>query len=158
MKQAQIYSQIFIYVLTIILTSFILVYGYNAVQDFRSRADTISCLKFRNDIKNSIDSMSSDFGSVKKKDFQLCKNYNEVCFVETFGKPVLPANVDPVIKDSVLSNAGTNLFLVDNIAKESFYAGNISVNPNVLCIKAREQKITLRLEGKGNHVLVSEWA
>lgn len=157
MKKSQLYSQIFIYILTIILVSFILVYGYNAVQNFKERAEKVACLKFQNDLSNAIESISSDFGSVKRKDLQLCAGYIQVCFVETFESPNLPSSIDPVIKDSVLSNTGRNVFLVENIAKESFYAGNISVEPDVLCIKAVNNKISLRLEGRGDHAILIQW-
>jgi len=156
-SKAQIYGQVFIYILTIILISFILVYGYNAVQNFRKRAEQVSCLKFKNDLQNSIESISSDFGSVKRKDLQLCVGYTQACFVESFESPNIPINTDPIIKDSILSGTGKNVFLGDNIAKESFYAGKISVEPDVLCIQAANGKISLKLEGKGNHVLLSQW-
>ena len=155
--EAQIYSQVFIYILTIILISFILVYGYNAVQNFKKRAEQVSCLKFKNDLSNAIESISSDFGSIKRKDLQLCAGYAQVCFVETFESPSISNSVDPIIKDSILSNTGKNVFLVEDIAKEAFYAGKISVEPDVLCIRAVSNKISLRLEGKGNHVLLSQW-
>src|SRR3989338_4969519 len=134
--KSQLYSQIFIYILTIILVSFILVYGYNAIYNFKKRAEQVSCLKFKNDLSNAVESISSDFGSVKRKDLQLCAGYSQVCFIESFESPVLPPNIDPIIRDSILSNTGRNVFLIENIAKESFYAGNISVDPDVLCIKA----------------------
>ncbi len=155
--KAQIYGQIFIYILTIILISFILVYGYNAVRNFKERAEKVSCLKFKNDLINAIESISSDFGSIKRKELQLCNGYTQVCFVETFESPNLPSNIDPIIKDSILSNTGRNVFLIENIAKESFYTGKISVEPDVLCIKAVNNKINLKLEGKGNHVIISQW-
>ena len=158
MKRAQIYSQIFIYVLTIILISFILVYGYNAVRNFRDRADQVACLKLKSELSNSVESISGDFGSIRKKDLQMCRGYTQICLVETFEKPKLPGRIDPVIKDSVLSNTGRNAFLADKIAKESFYAGKISVEPDVLCIKSVNNKVSLRLEGKGNHAIISEWA
>ncbi|MBI3035507.1 hypothetical protein HYY71_04235 [Candidatus Woesearchaeota archaeon] len=110
-KKSQIYNQIFIYILTIILISFILVYGYNAVQNFRSRAEQVSCLKFRNDMQNAVESISSDFGSVKRKDLQLCAPYSKACFVENFEMPVLDNNIDPIIKDSILSNTGKKYLL-----------------------------------------------
>lgn len=158
MRRAQLYSQIFVYILTIILVSFILIYGYTAVQNFRKRAEQVSCIKFKNDLSNSIESILSDFGSVKRKDLELCAGYSLVCFVETFQNIDMPSSTDPVIKDSILAGAGKNVFLVENIAKESFYAGNISVEPDVLCIEAANQKISLKLEGKGNHVLLSKWS
>jgi len=153
---AQLYSQIFIYILTIVLISFILVYGYNAVRNFEDRAEQVACLKFRNDLSNSIESISSDFGSVKRKDLQLCGGYSKVCFVETMESPILPNDADPIIKDSILSNAGKNVFLMEKIAKESFYAGKISVEPDLLCINSINSKISIKLEGKGNYTFLSQ--
>jgi len=158
MRRGQLYSQIFIYILTIILISFILVYGYNAVQNFKKRAEQVSCLKFKNDLISAIDSISPDFGSVKKKEFQLCAGYSKVCFVETFESPNIPNDIDPIIKDSILSSTGRNVFLAEDIAKESFFAGKISVNPDVLCIRAMNSRIAIKLEGRGNHAIVSQWS
>jgi|SRR3989344_5111575 len=157
MRKSQLYSQIFVYILTIMLISFILIYGYNAIQNFKKRAEQVSCLKFKNDLQNSIESVLSDFGTVKRKELQVCSGYPKVCFVESVESPNLPKNIDLIIKDSVLSNTGRNVFLVEETAKESFYAGKISVEPDVLCIKSVDNKINLRLEGKGNHVLLSQW-
>ena len=158
MGKAQLYGQVFIYVLSIMLISFILVYGYSSVKNFKNRAEQVSCLKFKNDLKNSIESILGDYGSVQKKDLQLCSGYAQVCFVENFESPTLPSNIDPIIKDSALSGTGRNVFLMDNTAKESFYAGNISVSPDVMCVNVTNNKISLRLEGKGDHVLLSQWA
>lgn len=155
-QKSQIYGQIFIYILTIVLVSFILVYGYNAVQNFKNRADEVACLKFKNDLSNAVESISSDFGSVKIKEFHLCPPYTKVCFVETFASPNLPSSTDPLIRDSISSNTGKNVFLVENIAKEPFYAGNISVEPDVLCISSAGNKVRLKLEGRGNYVLLSQ--
>lgn len=159
MKTSQLYNQIFIYVLTLLLTSFIIVYGYNTIQNFKQRAEQVSCIKFKNDLKNAIDAILSDYGSIRKEDLQLCYGYKQVCFIETFeeiDRNNLPTK-DPIIKDSILSDTGKNVFFVDQIAKESFYAGNISVNPDVLCINEINNKISLRLEGRGNYVLLSTW-
>ena len=158
MKAAQLYSQVFIYILTIILVSFILVYGYNSVQNFKNRAEQVACLKFKNDLQNAVERISSEFGTIERKDLQLCNGYVKVCFVETFENPDIPFNTDPIIKDNILSNTGKNTFLVENLAKESFYAGKISVEPDVLCVNAVNGKISLKLEGKGNHVSLSQWS
>ena len=39
MKKGQIQGQVFIYVLTLIITGIILIYGYNAITGIRNRAD-----------------------------------------------------------------------------------------------------------------------
>ena len=161
--KSQIYGQVFIYILTILLVSFILIYGYNAMQDFKDRAEQVSCLKFKEDLKSSIVSILSDFGSVKRKDFRVCNNYKEVCFVETYGFDIVfdadfdYSGIDPIIVDNIISKTGKNTFLVDNVAKELFYIGNISVDPDVFCINSKNSQISLRLEGVGNHVILSEW-
>lgn len=157
MKNSQIYSQVFIYILTIMLVSFILVYGYNTVNNFKKRADQVSCLKFKNDLSNAVEGALSDFGSVRKKDIYLCADSTEACFVETFEKPNLPPGIDPIIRDSIISSTGKNAFLVGSTVKESFYIGKISVEPDVFCIKSVNNKISLKLEGKGNYVLLSLW-
>jgi len=158
MKTSQLYNQLFIYILTILLSSFIIVYGYSTIQNFKQRAEQVACVKFKNDLKNAVDSILNDYGSVIRKDLLLCSGYKQICFIETFeeiDRNNLPTS-DPIIKDSILSDAGRNVFFVDQVAKESFYAGNISVNPDVFCINEINNKISLRLEGKGNYVLLSE--
>lgn len=158
MKKSQIYGQVFTYILTIVLMSFILVYGYNTIVDFKDRIEKGACLKLKTDLKNEFESITSDYGTVKRKSFQLCGGYTDICFVENFENPVLQGKIDLIIKDSVLSGTGMNAFLMKDIAKESFYVGKISVEPDVLCIKAIGNTVNLRLEGKGNHVLLSQWS
>ena len=158
MKNAQLYSQMFIYILTIFLTAIILVYGYNAIDNFRKRADQLSCLKFQNELKNAIESIYSDYGSVKKKDMQACSNYDKICFVESVKQPTIPANIDPLIKDSILSKTGKNVFFLENTAKESYYAGRISVDPDILCLQASNNLISIRIESRGDYALISKWS
>ena len=170
-NKSQLYSQIFIYILAILLTSFILIFGYNAVKDFQARTEQVACLKFQNDLKSAVNIISSDYGSVERKDLQLCSGYKGVCFVDYeineenknnlqflyVNYAAEPSIDDPIIKDSILSDAKKDVFFVDKIAKESFYVGKISIDGDVLCIKAVGNKISLKLEGKGDYTLLSEW-
>lgn len=166
MKNSQLHSQIFVYILTIVLASFIFVFGYNSIRNIRDRAEQISCLKFQNELRDAIESISVDFGSVKRKDLQLCKGYSKVCFVDhnIVGSPnfvdstntVIPI-ADPIIKNNIADKTAKNVFLMDNIAKDSFYVGNITVSSDVLCIDAINGKISLRLEGSGNQASIQQW-
>lgn len=159
MKKSQLYSQIFIYILSIFLISFILIYGYNAIHNFIKRGEQIECLKLKNDLSSAVENILSDYGSVQIKELNLCAGYSKVCFVESFediDEPNLPLDIDPIIKDSISSGTEKNVFLIENIAKESFYIGKISVNPDVLCIDAINNRISIRLEGRGHHVLLSK--
>jgi len=103
MKKAQLYGQIFVYILSLVLISFILIYGYNSIKNFKQKAEQVSCLKFKNDLRNSVDSILSDYGSVQRKDLQVCSGYNQVCFVESYQKERNDApqgSIDPIIRDS----------------------------------------------------------
>ena len=160
--KSQIYGQIFIYLLTIVLVGFILIYGYNAIENLRAKANQVECLNFKSDLKNTIESISSDFGRVKRADISLCSPYKQACFVETFEKfdknnPQSNVPLDPIIKDSLRAESGKNIFLVDKIAKEPFYAGNISVALDVFCINSINGKVSLKFEGMGDHVALSQW-
>ncbi len=157
MDKSQLYSQIFIYVLSMMLVSFILVYGYNAIKNFKGKADEIACLKLQNDLRAAVDNIINDYGTVKRHDFELCNGYKQICFVESIDSPNLPANTDPIIKDSVISGSEKNVFLVEKIAEKSFYAGKISTEPDVLCMKPVSNKISLKLESRGNHVVLGRW-
>jgi len=162
MKKSQLHSQIFIYVLTIILVSFIFVYGYNAIRSFKDKTDEVGCIKLQTNLRNAIENILTDYGSLKRKDLQLCKDFVEICFVETYERISNRNNptsnvppINPFVKDSVLSETQNNVFLTSKSSIEAFYAGNISVDYDVFCLRSTNNKISLRLEGRGNHVLVS---
>jgi hypothetical protein len=161
MKKSQMYGHVFIYILTIMVTSFILIYGYNSIKKFQDTTNTASCIKFRNDLKSAISTITSDYGTVKRKDLEICSGYMKICFVETyesFDANNLPISIDPIMKDSLKSGSGRNVFLIDDSTKESFYAGNITVQGDVLCITPQNSRISLRLEGRGNYVALDKWS
>src|SRR3989344_4448036 len=159
-EKAQLYSQIFVYLTTIIVVSLILVYGYKSIQNFRSKSEEVACLKFRNDLRNSIDGMLNVFDSIKAKDFSTCPRGNKICFVETFNQVTrLPTDPDPIMKDSITDNTGENVFIIEKITRESFYIGNISVSSldgsDVLCIASAGERLRLKMESLGSHVVLS---
>ncbi len=157
--RAQIVGQIFIYVLGIVIMAAILVYGYNAVTEFRQKSSQVSTIKLQSDLSSAIDILSSEYGSVKKKTLQM-EDYSQICFVESYGGPPSPgamSGADPILRDSVLTPTGKNVFLLKNTVEASFTVNPISVNPDVLCIEARAKTVDLRLEGKGDHVSISPW-
>lgn len=167
MKKSQVIGQIFIYILAIILIAFVLGYGYKTIAAFRQKTDQVSFIKFKNELQNAVKTITTDFGSVKIKEFQVPGNYNKICFVrshESFpASSSIPSNY-PIIRDSVDSDVEKNVFLVKNIAKDSFYIGKIKVVTTDLnyiptglyCVDVKNTMIKLRLEGKGNHVVISE--
>lgn len=170
MRKSQLYGQIFIYILTILLISFILIYGYNAITNFKGRTEQIVSLKLQEDLRNSVRSITPDFGSAVKKEIDI-GGASEICFVEsyrTFSRNFAVNNfgvaADPIIADSIQSQSDKNVFLIGKSVSNSFYIGKISVDPsasvtfNVLCMKSSNGKVTLKLEGMGDHALIGGWA
>jgi hypothetical protein len=158
-KRAQVQSQIFIYMLAIIITALILIYGYNSFKKIKEQGEVTELINFQTNIKRSVDTLSYDYGSVKTKEFNVPGNFRKVCFVSLNPLPPLSAlNKYPLIKDSVASNVQKNVFLWPP-GTESFYGGNISIDPadnGYFCANVSYGRISLRLEGLGNAVKISK--
>lgn len=166
MKKSQMYGQIFIYILTIIIIGLIAIYGYRAIMGFSKRAEQITFLKFKTDLETSIDMIRTDYGSVKKAELDVPGKYREICFVDLddANRGGISISEDyPIMKNSVEGGVKKNVFLIVDIAKDSFYVGKIYVLDSAgelvdyHCYPVVNSKIKLRLEGFGDKTLISEW-
>ncbi len=163
-KRSQIPSQIFIYVVAIILFAFVLIYGYNAITGFKERSEQIAYIKFKTDLTSTVKRVSSDYGTLKKEEFFIGGEYKRVCFVQNY-KPYkdkillrIDHEEDRVVYDSVYDDINKNVFLFTNTLQESFDVGEINTtNEGYLCINASNGKVRVQFEGKGDHTLISEW-
>lgn len=167
-KKSQIYGHIFIYILTIIIVAFILIYGYTAIQNFKDRTEQVANIKFNNDMNNAVKGLIGDYGSVIKKEIEVGDETKLVCFAESFenfdrqnpqaiNSEGLAIALDPIIKDSIVSNAEKNVFLLEKYVKKLFYVGKVSVDSDVMCIQPFNNKLILRMESLGDHVHISKW-
>ena len=159
MKTGQLMGQIFIYILAVILTAVILGYGYKAVVTFKQKSEQVSYIQFKTELQNAVESITSDFGSVKILDLSVPGNFEEVCFVKTYPSDIpetITNNKYPIISDSTSSNVEKNVFLVETLTKESFYIGKINVDPDLYCINVLSGRVRLRLEGMGDHTKISK--
>jgi len=156
MKKGQLISQVFIYILSVAIMAAILVYGYKAVNDFRERSEQVSIVKLRTDLTSSIKTLTKDYGSVKQKEFSLGQ-FSSICFVESYSTPLtLPPGTNPFIEDSISSGTQENVFLIEESAiGDSFSVFSIAVEPDVLCKPAVGGRVTITMEGMGDHVRIS---
>jgi len=182
-------GQIFIYIISLILVSLILVYGYNAIRSFGKRAEQVNFLKFKTELE-SFSRKQLRHGDVKISSFSLPKQYTEICFVDSYH------GLDSTDKGNVcLCNGGaagcsgkdrliacdawkdsdkSNVFLTP-MAETPIDIGPITVDGDgngvedvkgpggcmdvdcfYFCESLTDSKIRLRLEGKGNHVLIGK--
>ena len=156
-KKSQIQSQVFIYIIAIIVFSLILVYGYNAIIGFKERSEQIAYIQFKTGLVSTVDRISSDYGTVKREEFFIGGDYKKVCFVQSYNSPEnLAGDIsDPIVKDSVEGGADKNVFLFTNTLQESFDVGEINVSNGYNCTPIVNGKVKVQFEGKGDHTLIS---
>lgn len=154
--KAQMIGQVFIYVMTVLIVSFLLFYGYKAIVNFKDKADQVSLIQFKNDLENAVESLSFDYGSVKVKEFTLPENTEKLCIVKNYPEmPKISGTGYPLMEDSINSGVTQNVFLLSSEIEESFFVENIDITGDILCKELIGNKIKLRIEGMGNHAIIS---
>lgn len=177
-KKAQIQTQVFIYILSMIIVGLVLLYGYNAVRGFRDRQETVSLIETENMIKNSIKAMSSEFDSIRKQELFLPGGIELICFVDRelvgtvpaeeackYGLTPIPLknHLDPkvsaswtILKDAIADGTG-NIFLIPD-GTVNYLVGNIQVaDDKCICIEKTGSQAIYRMRGLGNGVEVELW-
>jgi len=158
MRKAQFaVGQIFIYILAIIIAGLIILYGYQAIAGFRTKAEEIALINFKTSIENDIESIATSYGSVRVQTYDLPSSAREVCFVDerVFGESNITDGNYSLIDNSVEAGAKQNIFLIP-MAEIPIYAENMEVNDTYFCINSTRGKVTIRLEGLGNRTKLSE--
>ena len=168
MRKSQVQSQVFVYILGVIVMSLILLYGYRAVKGMMNRGEQTSLIKFKSDVKSTITTVSQDYGSVKVAEFEIPPNFRAVCFVNLNYNPthlLSPAKINqdkfPYISDRVYdiihhNSQKQNMFLMPQ-GTESDYVGNITVEAQGFqCFNVSQGKLKLKIEGFGNRARLSE--
>ena len=160
MKKAQIQGQVFIYILTLIITGAILIYGYNAITSIKERADQVELVNFKTKLKSDFETISSDHGSTRTKTYNVPSKVKEICFyqkgVSEVENSAAIINIEnSLIRDS-LQDTDNNVFLVSGGNKiDPMELTTIKLSEGqILCINITNNRLKLRLEGFGDSVLV----
>lgn len=156
MRKAQIQSQIFVYVLALIIMSFVLIYGYKSLTSIKDKGDLASTINFKTDIKSAVSSISSDYGSIRVEEISVPPGFREVCFVDlsTNEVPDEYSLIKNYVDDVINNNAEPrNVFLYPE-GIESVYVGEIEVEDEFLCVDVSYGKISVKLEGLGNRARI----
>jgi hypothetical protein len=159
-KKSQIQSQIFVYILSMVVIALVLLYGYNAIKGFKERQEQITLVELENQLKSLINSASPKYGSIEKGDIALPSEYNTICFVDNgeLGSSDdcgLPEPDAAIVRDAIQSSTA-NIFLIPGGSK-NFRIGNIKVEGGCVCIPKTGSNAVFRVEGLGNGVRISNW-
>ena len=154
-NRAQMEQQTFIYILSLIGVAFILIFGYKAINDISKKDDQVVLIQFQNKLKNDVESLSSDYGSVKVREYNLPSGFDEICFVdlENVNPELIPNR--PIMEDSIQSGVKKNIFSLRENDIETFYIEGFKLSdPYWSCIQPKSGNIELRIEGIGNAAFI----
>ena len=157
MKKSQV-QQMFYYILALFIIGSMLLLGVKYIYKITSEIETIDLLEFKTGIQTDVDEMSSKYGSWEKRTYPVPKGAEKVCFF-TIGKykETCANELDFVVCDaweSGSSNVMTLPFVLDtpiNLSKME-----VKDDKGYKCFEVIDRKITLKLTGKGNGVIISE--
>ncbi len=163
-KKADI-SQVFVYIMTLIILALVMFYGYKAIAHLINKSEELTITKIQKQVSDDVKKISSDYGSSLREDIFLPSPYIKICFVDlNQNAPPKPDDLPNIIYDSWSSKAKQNMFFLDakNRIAPPFYAGNIEINNKVdsntnyyLCIPSVKSKVSFMLTGTGNSSVVS---
>ena len=157
-KKAQIMGQVFIFILAALLFILILTYGYKAIAGFGEKSEQVALIEFQSKLENSIKSMKSDYGSVRKLELQLPSKYSETCIVADM-TDTQAANFEsehPRMYDAWLG--GTQNVFLNPMSETPIDVGDISISSGYLCLDITAGMVVLRIEGLGRKTSISPWA
>jgi hypothetical protein len=165
----------------------IILYGYKYIKELNQRTDELALVRFQTDIQKAVRTIAPDYGSVKRLEVDVPSKFNKVCFVdksksipdiggsclcnpdincypcqdmdETKG---ICRDYNPLICDSWReTQLKENIFLVP-MADIPIKAPGLNVSDSsgsgYICEKVVGGKIVVRLEGRGNSVILSRWS
>jgi len=143
------------YLIIAVVMIAIILFGYYSLQKIQVKICHTELAKFELSLKDLDTTVKA--GSVSEKSFDIPCNADEVYFFD-LNEPPAPEVMEslPLMKDSVLSKAQKNVFLIkDNEIVESLYIGNLSLShPSYLCIVPQYEKMSLFIEGNGKSVSI----
>ncbi len=158
-RKSQVIGQVFIYILALIIFSLVLLYGYKTIKNFSNKADDISLIQLTTDIKTSVKKISYDYGTVIKKEISIPGKYSHVCFIDLDHQAEISLQDEhPAVYNSWYDRAQSNMFLITEKEEiQPYHIEGIKILDKYECLDVKQGKIILRLEGKGDHVELSEW-
>lgn len=154
-KRGQIHSEALVYLLTVFIVAVILVMGYKYINSNKNIIDKAELLQLQSKLASDIKTVGKDYGAFKKINYALPQNLNEVCFLDLTKKDdILSSKLVsfyPLIKDSIGSDSGKNVFFVGAAEQQAIQIANIKLNhyPYISCFHANKNKVEIGIEGLG---------
>ncbi|MBI4439389.1 hypothetical protein HY638_00285 [Candidatus Woesearchaeota archaeon] len=165
-KKAFLGSEIFTYIMLMLVVSLILILGYKSIGYLKDRSEEIAKQEMINTMSADMKATFS-YGSVRESYYDVPEKVSEVCFI-TWNQPAAMDDAQrkkyPLIYEewsfSYEKNSPTkNAFLyVDTDDSGGFFLGKgdnsffVTSPDHFRCIKAIDGRIRLKMTGKGDRV------
>lgn len=164
-NRAQMIGQVFIFVIAGLVFVLILGYGYKAIMGLMEKGEKVQLIDFRNKLDSSINIIKRDYGSVQRVDLIVPSNTDEVCFATSDKNDVRSGEWEKNFQEERQLFYGAWVTGTENVffvPKQStpIPEKDIVVDPEgkgYLCVNAAGGRISLRMEGIGSKVLITEW-
>ncbi|HLC60201.1 MAG TPA: hypothetical protein VJJ52_02120 [Candidatus Nanoarchaeia archaeon] len=156
-RKSQGASEIFKYLIVIVISAVILVGGYKLINLVTARSCQADLSRTEIDLRNMNKGMR--YGEKELKTLKMPCDVEKVYFLDLrAGINPNPFSSVPIIKDSLQTRAANNIFLaVGNDVKHSFYAGVLEIeNPGYLCMRSNAGQISFFVEGAGESARITE--
>lgn len=173
-KQAQIQSQMFIYLLAILVIGLLLLFGTKSILRLFQQVDDVDFLTFKTEIEAAGSRIAPNYGTWEKFQLSVPAAVEKVCFIQhkaypetaifykdqeglcLFGDADYEFLVCDAWKEGVLHNVYPIPY-ADFQAGEGIYLGELEVKnagKHYLCIPVFDRTLSVKMVGRGNRVLV----
>jgi len=163
--KGQVFGQVFIYILVIIIVGLLFLFGYQGVKLIQNNA----CENYQLSLKHNLESSLLDnrvFGASQRDSLRAGCSYSKVCFVDTMvinnaSIQLVPTDGPFVLVDSANAGVQRNVFFFDSKDipdSRAIYFPNIQVPaPGVKCFDVKNGVFQIRFLGTGVGTRIEEW-
>ncbi len=148
-KRAQGVSDVFKYVIAAVLAALILGFGYKMVKLMQDKACRAELADFEISVRELDKKVRFEDRQILT--YQVPCSATQIYFFDRSKKIDAEKfkNI-PILMDNLKTGGNGNIFIVkgSNVLR-SFYAGNLQIENVYICMKPRDEKISLFIEGAG---------
>jgi hypothetical protein len=154
-------QEMFFYILALFIIGTILLLGIKYVGKILDQVETIDLVEFKTSLIDDTDIMMTKYGSWERNTYSVPKGVKTVCFftIKDGINPSCLGSLDLLMCDAWKSgtqNVMTNPWSDTSINLTRMEVDKNDAPANYLCFDAIDGKITIKMTGKGNGVLVSK--
>lgn len=155
MQKAQIQSQVFVFLLILIVIGATILFGYDAINKITQKGKETQIESFKLNLKNDIQEIAPNYGSEKIKTYAI-PSYSEVCFATKQPSGTGTCKSDPkydALIDDALNSGSANVFLIGQ-GVDSFKVDYIGIPAPVCCFDINQGSLRIKLKGNGDKALI----